>query len=69
MMIGIVLFLLMIGIILYLIPSFKDKIKDKLLNIYREMKWNGTIGSLTISYLKIAIFVSLKIQNEFSNLK
>ena len=33
------------------------------------MKWNGIIRTLTVSYLKIGIFVSLKIQNEYSTLK
>jgi hypothetical protein len=59
----------MIGIPLYLVPSIRDRIKDKLVKVYLKMKWNGTIRSLTVSYLKIAIFVSLKIQNEFSSLK
>ena len=61
--------LIIIGIILYLVPSIRDKIKDKLVKVYLKMKWNGTIRSLTVSYLKIAIFISLKIQNEFPSLK
>ena len=32
------------------------------------MKWNGTIRSITISYLKLAIYASLKIQNEKTTL-
>ena len=33
------------------------------------MKWNGIIRTLTVSYLKIGIFISLKIQNEYKILK
>jgi hypothetical protein len=32
------------------------------------MKWNGTIRSITVSYLKLAIYASLKIQNEKNTL-
>jgi hypothetical protein len=46
--------------------SLKEKIKKYLIETYKEMKWNGIIRSITISYLKLSLTFSVKIKCEES---
>jgi hypothetical protein len=53
--------LMIVGLIIYYVPKINQKVKEKIVQAFRNMKWNGIIRTLTVSYLKIAIYVSLKI--------
>lgn len=59
---------ILIAILLYYIQKFREIVKNLLIKTYKDLKWNGVIRTLTVSYLKIGIFVSLKIKNEYPNL-
>jgi len=44
--------------------SYKEKIKKYLIETYKEMKWNGVIRAITISFLKLSLTFSVKIKCE-----
>ena len=50
---------LMISLMFYVLPSLRNKVKELLRDKFAKMKWNGVMRSITVSYLKICIGLSL----------
>jgi hypothetical protein len=55
------LFILAIGIIsiFYIFPCLREKIAIIIMENYNNMKWNGVLRSISISFLKLCVGLSI----------
>jgi hypothetical protein len=56
---GIFVAILIFALILYMIPCIKQKIYAILKEQYAVFKWNGLLLSITVSFLKICLGLSI----------
>ncbi len=61
---GLFVVVLIIAAMFYFVPCLKDKVKYFLIEQYKELKWNGVMLSITISFLKICLGLSMQFQSE-----
>ena len=61
---GIFVVVLIFAAMFYFVPFLKDKVLNSLKEQYKSLKWNGIMLSITISFLKICLGLSMQFQSE-----